>query len=310
MGSGRWVGSGAAVGGGAYGRGVTATPPTAGATRAALVGYDPGLLTAGGLLPLPSLSGTRTVLLTYTHFSVLMRPDRKLAAATGVNIHGAALLDLDRAGIDWQLDPRLTAGEQTGPAVYDRNDLDRGHLVRRRDPCWGTATVAQQANVDTFHFTNAAPQAAAFNQGQQLWAGLEDYLLDNATTYDRKLSVFTGPVLADTDPLYRDTRIPLHFWKSAAFVEAGQLAATGYVLDQTPLVHLTDTARPRAASDLPPLGPFRTFQVPIADIARLTGLGLHALPGADRLQRVAAAATINGVPAGWIKLASYTDITR
>jgi len=87
--------------------------------------------------------------------------------------------------------------------VYANNDLDRGHLVRRRDPCWGTASIAQRANVDTFHFTNAAPQAAAFNQGETLWAGLEDYLLGNAATYDRRLSVFTGPVLAGTDPLYR-----------------------------------------------------------------------------------------------------------
>jgi endonuclease G len=218
---------------------MTSTSPTGGALTAA--GYDPTFLATVAPLRLPSLSSTPTLLLTYTHFSVLMRPDRKLATATGVNIDGATLQDLDRAGIEWRYDPRLPIDQQTGPAVYAGNDLDRGHLVRRRDPCWGPVTVAQQANVDTFHFTNAAPQAAAFNQGDQLWAGLEDYLLDNAATYDRKLSVFTGPVLAETDPLYRGTRIPLRFWKIAAFVDDGQLAATGYLLDQTPLVNLTET---------------------------------------------------------------------
>jgi len=192
--------------------------------------------------------------------------------------------------------------------VYANNDLDRGHLVRRRDPCWGTASIAQRANVDTFHFTNAAPQAAAFNQGETLWAGLEDYLLGNAATYDRRLSVFTGPVLAGTDPLYRGTRIPLRFWKIAAFVDTGDLAATGYVLDQTPVVDLTETVGPRAAGEAPPLEPFRTFQVPIADIGDLTVLDLHALPSLDRLHTVASAAATDRATANWVRLSSHRQI--
>lgn len=140
-------------------------------------------------------------------------------------------------------------------------------------------------------------------------AGLEDYLLVNAATYDRRLSVFTGPVLAETDPLYRGTRIPLRFWKITAFVDDGQLAATGYLLDQTPLVNLTDTAGPRTAGVPPPLGPFHTFQVPIADIAELTGLDLDTLPAADRLHMVAAAGADGRAPVRWMELTRFTDIT-
>jgi endonuclease G len=33
---------------------------------------------------------------------------------------------------------------------------------------------------DTFHFTNCCPQHERFNQGKNLWAGLEDYLLNRA----------------------------------------------------------------------------------------------------------------------------------
>ncbi len=62
---------------------------------------------------------------------------RELAAVTGVNIDGAALQDLPRTG-EWHLDDRVPASDQTGPAVYAANDLDRGHLVRRRDPGWGS----------------------------------------------------------------------------------------------------------------------------------------------------------------------------
>jgi DNA/RNA endonuclease G (NUC1) len=55
-----------------------------------------------------------TVLLPYTHFSVLMRLDKRLAAVIGVGIDGENLIDLDRAGIRWRLDPRLPADQQTG----------------------------------------------------------------------------------------------------------------------------------------------------------------------------------------------------
>src|SRR3954449_5319009 len=129
-------------------------------------------------------------------------------------------MDLPREGIDWELDPRVPADAQTGEAVYANNDLDRGHLVRRRDPTWGaTLAEAQQANEDTFHYTNAAPQAAAVNQGEELWAGLENYLLDNAATYDPLLVVLTAPVLGAVDPAYRINEVAMRFWKEAAFLD-------------------------------------------------------------------------------------------
>jgi hypothetical protein len=86
---------------------------------------------------------------------------------------------------------------------------------------------------DTFHYTNAAPQAAAFNQGQTLWAGLENYLLDNAATYDRRLIVLTGPVLAPGDPPYRGTQMPLRFWKATAFLDPAASAAGAPLLAAT-----------------------------------------------------------------------------
>ncbi len=63
---------------------------------------------------LPSLAAAGTVRLRYTHFSVLMRLDKRLAAVTGVGIDGAKLMDLDRAGINWRLDPRPREDQQTG----------------------------------------------------------------------------------------------------------------------------------------------------------------------------------------------------
>lgn len=270
-------------------------------------GFDQDFL--GTPLPIPALAGAETVLLPYTNFSVLLRPDKRLAAVTALGIDGGKLFELDRSGINWRLDPRLPEHQQTGEAVYARNDLDRGHLVRRASAVWGTTREeAAQANRDTFYYTNAAPQAADFNQGMELWLGLESYLLDHATDYRRRLVVFTGAIFGDDDPLYRGVHIPLQFFKVAAFMYDGGLAATGYVVDQTPqLAELPDVPKPGAREEAPPLGPFRTFQVPIRDIAALTGLDLTQLEAADRMPAAAALPTAK-VATTWRLLGAPEDL--
>lgn len=281
-----------------------------------MTGFDSDFLELAEPLafPAPADAAARARLrdLDYTHFSVLLDPDRRLAAATGVNIDGAALLDLGR-GDDWHLDARIPEDEQAGPELYARNDLDRGHLVRRRDPVWGEAAVAQRANVDSFCYTNAAPQAAVFNQSLDLWNGLEDLVLEYASAGRLRLSVFTGPVFSDTDRLYRGVRIPQQFWKVAAWSSAGTLSASGYLLDQSPQlgdIDLGDIDRATASArqdsaTVPPLGPFRTFQVPIADIAAITGLDFTAMPAADVLQPVPA---VRPDVTSWIELTDASSL--
>src|SRR3954462_15340310 len=109
------------------------------AAPAVEAGADPGFLGVPAPPPVPSQVVRE---LAYTHFTVLLDPARRLAATTGVTIDGADLQDLDRVD-DWHLDPRVPAEEQTGEQVYAGNDLDRGHLVRRRDPVWGPSAVAR-----------------------------------------------------------------------------------------------------------------------------------------------------------------------
>lgn len=242
--------------------------------------YDDGFL--GIPLPLPCPADGRAVReLTYPRFTVLLDPQRRLAAVTGVNIDGSSLHDLPRTG-EWDLDPRVPAAEQAGPAVYASNDLDRGHLVRRRDPGWGTEAEARRATEATFVYPNAAPQASGFNQSKELWLGLEDHVLAFAETTDERLSVFTAPVFADDDPPYRGIRVPRRFFKVAAWATDGgrmpRLAAAGFVLDQTELIDLG-----QGVLAVPSLGAFRTFQVPIADIEELAGVDLGALVEADVL---------------------------
>lgn len=120
--------------------------------------------------------------------------------------------------------------------------------------------------------------------------------------------VFAGPVFSETDPVYRGVDIPLRFFKVAAFLHHGELAATGYVVDQTPqLDDLPGIPRQGVTDDAPPLGPYRTFQVPIRDIAALTGLDLDQLVAVDRMP-IAAALPRARVTSTWRELHSPEDL--
>ncbi|HZK05284.1 MAG TPA: DNA/RNA non-specific endonuclease [Actinomycetaceae bacterium] len=242
-------------------------------------GYDPDFL--GVPLPLPGVEALRDVAseeLRYHHFSVLLNRARRLALFAAVNIDGKTAARPKRESDRWIMDPRVPREFQTGEEVYAQNDLDRGHLVRRLDPAWGDA--AKAANDDTFHFTNSTPQHHAFNAGSTLWLGLEDYVLNNVDNHDLRVSVVSGPVLDDGDPLYRGVALPRQFFKLVAMVPAsGVLSATAYLLSQEALLGEFAT-HPENFS----FGAYRTFQVPVKRIAALTGLDLTTWIQADPLE--------------------------
>ncbi|GAA2031501.1 hypothetical protein GCM10009819_14260 [Agromyces tropicus] len=256
------------------------------------MGFDPRFL--GPEAPMPLVTGADAascIVLDSLHFAVVLDTRRRFARITGVNVDGSALVDVPRAD-DWRFDDRIPEAWQAGPEVYARNDFDRGHLVRRRDPVWGAPEVARRANDDTFRYPNAAPQQAGFNQSLELWNGLEDHVLAFARVHAQRLSVFTGPVLAPDDPPYRGILVPLRFVKVVAWRSGDELATAGFLLDQSPLVRLDERERERVAAGavtVPDLGPFRTFQVAVAEVAAATGLEMPALVAADRMPPALAA---------------------
>src|SRR3954463_13537868 len=121
--------------------------------------------------------------------------------------------------------------------LYAQNQLDRGHIARRADLLCGTREQAQQANSDSFCFTNITPQLAGFNQSRQhgLWGELEDAIYEDVDVDDLRISVFGGPIFKDTDFAYRNVPVPRSFWKLIAYVEAGTLNAKAFVLTQDDL---------------------------------------------------------------------------
>lgn len=262
-------------------------------------GYDSGFLgdTMELNVPLPKLSaemeskaaviegatGSEKHVLKYTNFSVVMNGERRLAFYTATNIDGAKSQRVKRKGDAWFYDPRIPLEAQVGNELYRDNDLDRGHLTRRLDPAWGEKF--QQAEEDTFFFTNCTPQHHLFNT--KTWLELEDYLLDTTDTKDFRAIVFTGPVFSSEDRLYEfrgrndsidRILIPLQYWKVVVTVnaETDKLSATAYMISQKDLISNLEFV----------FGQFKTYQLPVASVENLTGLDFGNLKNYDPLKSV------------------------
>jgi endonuclease G len=243
-------------------------------------GYDTNFL--GTSLPLPKLDPSirdqaaeligkpGETELKYTSFSIVMNKERRQAFYSVVNIDGANIVDRSRDGIGWTIDGRIPRDQQLGNEAYGRNPIDRGHMVRRRDPVWGPK--ADQANADTFSYTNAGLQHGRLNQ--QTWLDLENYILDQAKEKDQKLTVFTGPVFADNDPEFdnrgridKPTKIPQEFWKMVVWNDPQEgLKGAAFIQSQKDYI-----GRSLFKTDFDP-GAMSVYQLPLEKLEKLTKL--------------------------------------
>ncbi|MEJ7569149.1 MAG: DNA/RNA non-specific endonuclease [Gaiellaceae bacterium] len=247
-------------------------------------GFDPAFL--GVRVPLPELPADADPtplrdqpdehVLHYEHFSVVMSRPRRLAYFVGVNIDGKRIIDLgDREGDRWIFDSRIAREDQFGNPLYDDNPFDRGHLVRRLDVVWGaTSAEAEKAQADTFHFTNCAPQHERFNRLKKFWYGIEHYILSNTGAHGLRVSVFSGPVLAEEDPPLGEGQVPTDFWKVVAMRRVeGPLSAAAYLLSQAELI-------PRVTDEFV-FGEYKLFMKAVWQIEERTGLDFGQLRDHD-----------------------------
>jgi endonuclease G, mitochondrial len=251
-------------------------------------GYDvaflrPGKLDGRVFLPIlgPRLAAEAAPLedpqagnvLHYHHYSVVMHKARRFAIYSAASIDFSGRFAIPRGKDVWRVDPRISADLQVTAACYEHNQFDRGHLTRREDLEYGASEAAARAAAnDTCHWTNCTPQAAKFNEGKQLWAGLELHILEQAVEKDRfRAQVITGPIFGADDPIipgFPDTRYPLRYWKVVVAINASdRLFATAYVLDQTAQVEPGTRGAPEI-----PFTPYKTFQTRIANVEALTNL--------------------------------------
>ena len=209
----------------------------------------------------------------YTHFSLALDKNRGFAIWVGWNVDGGSIKKLSRKGIPFIVDPEIPIEFQVGDELYDRNRLDRGHVARRADLVWGEFGEAEQANMDSFYFTNITPQMDDFNQSIKggLWGRLEDAVFDDASVDSLRISVFGGPVFRDNDRIYKNVKIPREYWKVIVFVEDGKLKAKAFLLTQ----NLNDL-------EVLELDEFRVYQVALTEIENRCALRFSAsLKAAD-----------------------------
>ena len=265
-------------------------------------GYQSDFLGPKNKVGLPKLSpdqladvapveGSRGDILHYQNFSLVQHAGRRFPIFTAANIDGKLFRKLPRHDA-WQLDPRISKDHQWGASLYEasKSDFDRGHMTKREDAQWGHSDEeAKNGAISTFYFTNAVPQVARLNQ--QLWRGLEDYILKSETvSHGLKINLFTGPVLSDSDPVFvtevdgHKVRIPTLFWKVIYFTKQdGRLYRVGFLMGQEELlekdgiVHPRETGRGLLVSEEEKLFmDFKgadIFQVNISTIEKLTKLG-------------------------------------
>jgi endonuclease G, mitochondrial len=247
--------------------------------------------------------------LKYFNYSVVMNKERKLAFFSCVNIDGGQQQDVGkREGDSWKRDPRIDDNVQIGDEFYrkqstleaDRtaNPFDRGHLVRRLDATWGgTVAEAKEHGDDSFHFTNCSPQFFSFNQGKQLWAGLEDFTRDVLLKDEEKGIVMNGPVFdgpdADNadlpdpagpphqDPTFGGVSIPKYFWKILITKGDSGLKAAAFLMSQRNLIMDIDRIKEADMLEKFTEEDVRVFQVSMADLTKLTKLDFGNLADAD-----------------------------
>lgn len=203
-----------------------------------------------------------SLVVPYTHFSLALSKSRRFAFWVAWNIDGGRLKSLSRKGLNFDFDSRIPVGFQVGDDVYKGNRLDRGHIARRADLLWGGEAEAQEANKDSFFFTNIAPQMDNFNQSGLggIWGRLENAVFDEVDVDNLRVSVFGGPVFRSDDRVFRGVKIPREFFKVLAFVEAGKLKARAFLLTQN-LNQL----------ELLDLNQFKVFQVKLSEVEQRCG---------------------------------------
>ena len=294
----------------------TSTQPVPDPTRS---GYDPDFLAARVETPTAPGTPQTSPVLPYTHFTVCLNTNRRLAWWVAWNIDGLQLHPgegaLGRDGIAFHADPRVPAEQQALDDIYAGNRLDRGHIARRADLLWGTLAEAKAANLDSFSFPNITPQLDWFNQSgasdrlpapppgsaPESWGLLENAVLAFDGLEDRRISVLGGPVLAADDPTYRELQIPRDFWKIVIYSAGGQLRFKAFVLTQD---ISTLGARP-----LDYLAEFDTYQVDLADLEQRTGVSFADLTAAGATPEPTTVQTGARAPDGPVQVLDAADLT-
>lgn len=274
-------------------------------------GYEPAFL--GVSLPFPKLPlqdcaaliGSSKKEIQYIHYSGFFHKERALPLMTACNIKGEAYNAPARDGGEpWDYSEQIDHALQLDGSFYsnDSNTFDRGHLVRRVDPCWGDEDHIDEAELGTFKWTNCTPQHKDLNRKGGVWFELEQHVMENGVKNKiADISVFAGPVLDKKDKAmvekkgkYKDKyiQIPTEFWKLIVWKKSdGELYAVAFLMSQWEFIkdvvvdmpveeqlQIKKAPKPKLADDYFEKLKFKdhkTYQVPVSVIEQKTGISFN-----------------------------------
>ena len=187
--------------------------------------------------------------LRYCHFSVWLSKQRCYPACVAWNIDGSNYKKVKRASFRVDRRGDLESYQFDNDIYYD-NDIDKGHVARRADLCWGSLDEAKQGNYDSSYYTNIAPQHEAFNQSDDrsadpeggIWGRLENTVFDSENPHQLRVSVMGGPVISKEDRRFvqgdEEIYLPREYWKVVAYVddEDNKEKVYAFLLTQAKLV--------------------------------------------------------------------------
>jgi N-acetylmuramoyl-L-alanine amidase len=220
------------------------------------IGYDSDFLQNNSvLLPVLDQSNEKSgfhEFIHHHHLTIYFNNNRKLPLYCACNFNKEKFIsDVSRG--DFDIDPKIDKKNQIGqefyfsktinhPTINNQNVFDRGHVVSRRYTQWGESKKIAKRNADeTFYFTNIAPQTRELNQ--QEWELLEAYIIEYNQLNIKKVSIFSGCLLRDNDPIatYIDfytnqemkISIPTIFWKVVFYEVQGELRKIAFMMSQS-----------------------------------------------------------------------------
>ena len=242
---------------------------------------------------------TTGYILDFIYYSVIQSKSRRVPIISASNIYRIKFEKVDRSG-NFKKDDRINDDEQLNSNDYKQFNsiksatIEKGHMTKREDVQWdinGDEDEALNAARSTFFYPNAVPQHDSLNNGP--WKYLENsVIIKGRVPEPAKVSVFTGPVLDNTDPEFKVKlndgsifKIPVLFWKVIYYKkDDGNLYRAGFLMGQiNPLrkddlineIGLRDFEFAEKKSSLKPFLEFKedeNYQVPVSLIEELTKL--------------------------------------
>lgn len=221
-------------------------------------------------VPSSPSGATNEELLHQTHYILNHDGDLRVPLWAAYRLRDEDLVSRERTEC-FRRDPRLNEDDAGFCEDYAEPVFDRGHIVPNAD-----MTRSLEAMINTYMFSNMAPQHDRFNRG--IWATLESYVRD-WTRKNGEIFIITGCIFdqdgdgtrdADDDAILVETgrvAVPTHFYK--IILHEG---ANGFIENISFLLPHVDSSPSRTQKDA-----FLTSHITTIDtIEGLTGIDFLA----------------------------------